>query len=182
MYVAPEYMGLFGLSFEEKLASATYKKLQAIDKTIAKKLKDFFQAGGLNIRLIQNMYREYTALMAQNYKPANFTNNAPDNATLNLIAIIKGKLNIDDSIISNFLLSLQELAAEGIIPYAKWNPKGFKESTALQKTFSTEQSIIDKTISTTKEVSGKLSLILIVAGLGVSFYYINKYQGKKNNE
>jgi hypothetical protein len=172
MKTYPELMGMFGLTWEEKVAALVYSKLQTIDKKLAKKMKDFFQAGGFNIRLIQNMQREYAALMAQGYKPANYVNGVPDKLTPTLITIIKNKVNTEDQIVSAFLSSLQELAANGIIPFAKWNPKGYEESTNLQKSFESEKTILDKAQTVAKTTAMASSTILLVAGLGFLSYLI----------
>lgn len=168
----PELMGLFGLTWQEKVTSLTYKKVNAIDKAIAKKLKDLFQPGSVNVRMLENMHREYIALMAKGSRPSNFVNGVADNYTLQLIPKIKEKINIDDLIILKFLESLYELSAAGKIPYAKWNPRGFKESTALQKTFPSEVTILDNV-----QKSAKVgTILLIVAGIGVSLYYLNNIE------
>jgi len=173
-----ENMGWFGLTWEEKLAKSTYDKVQAINKTTAKKLKDFLQAGSFNIRLIQNMYREYAALMAKNYKPANFNaDGTPDNSTINLSTIIKNKLNVDETIVLNFLLSIQQLAAAGTIPFSKWNPSGYAESTALQKKFDTEKSFLDKAQGAAVKASNVGTILLVVAGLGFISYVV--YETKR---
>lgn len=173
MKIRPEYMGVFGLTWEEKVAALTFKKVNAVNKVIAKKLKDFFQAGGYNIRLIENMYREYAALMAQNYQPANFPQGLdPDTSTAKLSLLIKSKVNTDDLIVLNFLLSLQELAAAGSIPFAKWNPSGYAKSTALQKTFESEKTILDKAQTVASSTARASSMILLVAGLGFISYLI----------
>lgn len=173
----PELMGLFGLTWQEKVTNLTYKKVNAIDKTIAKKLKDFFQAGSLNVRMLENMHREYIALMAKGNKPSNIIDGKADSNTLQLIPKIKEKINIDDLIILKFLESLFELSAAGKIPYAKWNPKGFKESTALQKTFPSEVTILDNVQKGAKVGT----VLLIVAGIGISLYYLNNIERLKRH-
>ena len=172
-----ESMGWFGLTWQEKVAKSTYDKTMLINKTIAKKLKDIFQAGTFNIRLIENMYREYSALMAQKYKPASFKNGIPNNDTLNLVKIISKKINAEEIIVLNFLNSLQELAAAGTIPFSKWNPSGYAESTALQKSFDSEKSILDKAQGVAVSASKMSTVLLIVAGLGLVSYIV--YEGRK---
>lgn len=173
----PELMGLFGLTWQEKVTNLTYKKVNAIDKEIAKKLKDFFQPGSLNVRMIENMEREYLALMASGYKPANFIDGIPDSSTLQLIPKLKAKINIEELTILKFLESLYELSAAGKIPYAKWNPKGYKESTALQKTFPSEITILDNVQKGAKVGT----VLLIVAGVGISLYYLNNIERLKRH-
>lgn len=173
-----ESMGWFGLTWEEKLAKSTYDKVKTVNKIIAKKLKDIFQSGTFNVRLIQNMYREYAALMAQNYKPANFVASGdPDSSTAKLALIIKDRLNTDELIVLNFLLSLQQLAAGGTIPFSKWNPSGYAESTALQKKFDTEKSFLDKAQGAAVAASKASTTLLIVAGLGLVSYIV--YETKR---
>lgn len=172
-----ESMGWFGLTWEEKLAKFTYNETILSDKAIAKKLKDFLQPGGFNIRLIQNIYREYSALMAQKYKPASFKDGVPDKNTLNIVQIIKNKINADEIIVLNFLKSLQNLAAAGTIPFSKWNPSGYAESAALQKTFDSEKTIFDKAQGAAVAASKASTTLLIVAGLGLVSYIV--YETKR---
>jgi len=172
-----ESMGWFGLTWQEKVAKSTYDKTMLINQTIAKKLKDIFQAGTFNIRLIENMYREYSALMAQRYKPASFDNGIPNNDTITIAKMIAKKINTDEIIVLNFLSSLQELAAAGKIPFAKWNPSGYAESKALQKSFDSEKSILDKAQGVAVTASKVSTVLLIVAGLGLVSYIV--YEGRK---
>lgn len=172
-----ESMGWFGLTWQEKVAKSTYDKTMQTDKTTAKKLKDIFQAGTFNIRLVENMYREYSALMAMKYKPASFKSGVPDTSTLKLVQIIKDKINTDEILVLNFLKSLQELSAAGTIPFSKWNPSGYAESTALQKSFDSEKSILDKAQGVAISASKVSTVLLIVAGLGLVSYIV--YEGRK---
>lgn len=172
-----EMMGWFGLTWQEKVAKAIYTDTYLKDKNIAKKMKDFLQPGGLNIRLVENMYREYSALMAQRYKPASFKDGIPDTNTSNLIQIIKNKINADEILVLNFLKALQELSAAGTIPFAKWNPSGYAESTSLQKSFETEKSIFDKAQGAAVKASKVSTVLLIVAGLGLTSYIL--YEGRR---
>lgn len=170
-------MGWFGLTWQEKIAKAIYTNTYLKDRTLAKKMKDFLQPGGLNIRLVENMYREYSALMAQKYKPASFKDGMPDTNTSNLIQIIKNRINTDEILVLNFLKALQELSAAGTIPFAKWNPSGYAESTALQKSFDTEKSILDKAQRAAVSASKVGTVLLIVTGLGLASYLI--YEGRR---
>lgn len=177
----PDYMGWFGLTWQEKVANYTYNQVKAVDKTIAKKLNDFLQPAGRNIRLIENMYREYVALQAQGYKPANFSGIDPDSNTVKIASIIKGKVNTDDLIILNFLKSLYDLSAAGTIDFSKWNPQGFKESTTLQKSFPSEVSLLEKAGKITTSTAKTGTVLLIVAGIGISLYYLNNIERFKSH-
>lgn len=178
MKIDSEYMGIFGLTWEEKVADLTYKKVANIDKNIAKKLKDFWQAGGLNVTLIKNLHREYIALQAQNYKPANFENGFISQETSNLSTILSNRLNIEKIITDSFLRSLYELSSQGKIPFEKWNPSGYKSSIELQKTFETEKNIFEKLSENTKSTKNIIVLLGIVTGL----FYINKLTGFFNEK
>jgi hypothetical protein len=140
----PEVMGLFGFSVEEKIADFMQKKLKGT--AAAKKLNDFWGGGGKNTTLAKNLLREYLALMASGFKPSNFTA-SPDASgnggeyspeTTALAYNLAGKLNVDYAIVLEFLRALYVLARDGKIPFAKWNPSGYAESTKLQKSFLSE--------------------------------------------
>ncbi len=174
-----EYLGIFGLSWQEKLADSTHKKVNSVDKNIAKKLKDFFQSGGLNVRMIENLHREYTALMASGYKPSNYNDSSSLQDTENLSKILSDKTKIEKVITDSFLRSLYDLSATGKIPFEKWNPAGYKESIILQKKFDTEKNIFEKISTDAKSVKNVLLFSGILAGL----YYLNNvgiFNGKKN--
>ncbi len=167
--IESELLGIFGLSWQEKVANLTYQKTAKTDKELSRKLKDFWQSGGLNVTLINNLYMQYAALMASGYMPSSFKNGEPDKNTKVLIDKINAKLNIDKLIIKNFLDSIFQLSSEGKIPLQKWNPKGYKETQDLVKTFPSETSIFDKVKKSTNTVSS----ILIVAGIATTLYYLN---------
>lgn len=172
----PEQMGLFGLSWQEKVAKFVKKHLKGT--AVAKKLSSFFQAGGLNVSLINNMHNEYMALMAQGYNPILF-DVQPDekgyggvmNKSAHALASrISNKTNIDASIILPFLRAIFVLARDGEIPFSKWNPEGFKESTALRKTFESEKGILE----IAKKTGDTAKLVLLIAGLGVGAYFLSQ--------
>ena len=171
-----EFMGIFGLSWEEKIASFIKKRLKGTG--FENKLSDFFQAGGLNIKLVTNIHNEYMALMASGYNPSNFVS-MPDNngnggsfseSTKNLSSLLHKKTNIESVIIDEFLRSLFVLSRDGKIPFEKWNPQGFKESTELRKTFETEKNFIDNLTVVAK----KSNALLWIAGIGVTALLLNQ--------
>ena len=172
----PEQMGLFGFTWQEKVAKFVKKHLKGT--VAAKKMSAFFQAGGLNVSLINNMHNEYMALMAQGYKPVMF-DVQPDEegyggvinkSAYALSSKISDKANVDASIILTFLRALYVLARDGRIPFAKWNPKGFKESTALRKTFETEKGFLE----IAKKAGGTAQTVLLIAGIGVGAYFLSQ--------
>lgn len=172
----PEVMGLFGLSWPEKVASFMAKQLKG--KPQSKKLKDFFQAGGKNVSLVNNLHREYMALMAENREPSSFTV-SPDSqgsggefssSTITLASLIENRTNVDPVIVLEFLRALYVLSRDGKIPFAKWNPKGYQTSTELKRTFKTEKGILDFTSK-----SGTYAKVLIVlASVGVGAYLLSQ--------
>ncbi len=183
-----EYMGLFGLTFEEKVASFVRKQLKGT--AAAKKLSSFFQAGGLNVTLIKNLYNEYAALMAKNHKPADFTV-SPDAAgnggafsesSIQLAAIIGDKTNVDNAIVLSFLKALYVLSRDGKIPFSKWNPAGYKESTELRKSFATEQDIFQAVGKAAGKAAGTSKILLIVAGIGVTAYLLSQIKAIKGTK
>lgn len=176
-----EYMGLFGFSWQEKVAG--FMKKQLAGTAAAKKLSSFWQAGGVNVALVKNLHNEYMALMARGNPPSSFAV-APGSdgrggqyspSTLSLAATLSGKTNIETSIVLEFLRALYVLARDGKIPFEKWNPSGYAESTALRKTFISEKGLLDvfgKTANTGK-------IVLIVAGVGVGAYFLSQLKTLK---
>lgn len=177
-----ELMGLFGLSWPEKVASFIGKQLKGTAE--AKKLKSFWGAGGKNVTLVKNLHNEYMALLAQGFNAANFTyppNSAGaggtfDQNTVSLASRISQKTNVSTVIILEFLRALFVLARDGKIPMAKWNPKGYAQSTELRKTFQTEKGFLEAAQTTGKYV--KIGMAL--AALGVGAYILTQLKGFSN--
>lgn len=182
-------MGLFGLSWEEKTASFMNKKLKGT--ALAKKLKSFWGAGGMNVSIVKNLHREYAALMATGWKPSAFTVQPDskgdggqfDNPTIQLAGQLQARTNIESPIVFEFLRSLFVLARDGKIPFQKWNPQGYKQSTQLQKTFSTERGFLEAAATT----GNYMKIVLAIAAVGVSAYLLSQLKvlkgsddGKKN--
>lgn len=171
--VSPELLGIFGLSFAEKVAAFMSKHLKGT--AAAKNLKSFWSPGGVNTTLIDNLQREYAAEMAYGRQPASFV--IPPDASGNggtytessvaLAGILSAKTNIDSAVILEFFRALFVLARDGKIPFAKWDPRGVMASTAAQKTFQSEKSIADI-------ASGGLKTLAIIAGLGVGAYALSQ--------
>lgn len=171
-----ELMGLFGLSWPEKVASMMNKQLKGTE--LAKKLKNFWQPGGLNTKTVENLHREYMALMASGKAPSNFSvqpgsdgsGGVLDQSTIDLSVLLQQKTNIETPIVLAFLHSLFVLARDGKIPFQKWNPKGYTVSTALQKTFKTEQGFLD----TVGETKNYMKIFVALAAVGVSAYLLSQ--------
>ena len=176
----PEMMGIFGFSWPEKVTGFMLKRLKG--SVYEPKLKDFFQASGRNQKLVENMHREYLALMAQGKNPVTFSL-APDasgnggqmSPDGNLLAQqIFNKTAIDMPIINEFLRALFVLSRDGKIPYEKWNPKGYQQAKEVSKSaFESEQGFFDKL----KPAGDTMKTVLLVAGIGVSAYLLNQLKG-----
>lgn len=54
-------IGIFGNTWQERLASSIYNDIAKINGIEASKLKSFWQAGGYNISLINKLYKLYNA-------------------------------------------------------------------------------------------------------------------------
>lgn len=179
---SPETMGLFGLSWTEKVASFMSKQLKGT--AAGKKMNQFWQAGGKNVTLVKNLHNEYMAYLSSGYKPAGFTyvpdskgnGGTFDQSTIQLAGLIQQKTNVDTPIILEFLRGLFVLARDGKIPFAKWNPQGYAESTAKRKTFESEKGILEAAKSGTNVAK----MIMILAGLGVSAYILTQLKGFKD--
>ena len=144
-------------------------------------MNDFFQAGGKNVRLIDNLHREYMALQAEGKSAVSVVNDGLDQSSLSLANEIYKRTNVDIVIVIEFLKSIYNLSKTGKIPYEKWNPKGYKKSETAKKTFSTEKGFFDFAKST----AGYGKIVLIVAGIGASAYLLNQFnqfKGVKKNE
>jgi hypothetical protein len=97
-----EYLGIFGLSWQEKVASNMYKIVSDKNK---KKLKDFLQPGGWNTGIVNTLYSHY---ILQNV-----------NITAKQLSAVSG---MDQEITEAFLVSLSDLSIRGTIPYKIYNP------------------------------------------------------------
>lgn len=175
-----EYMGLFGFTWEEKVAAFIKKQLKGT--AAAKKLSSFFQAGGLNVELVKNMFNEYAALMVRKLPPASFSVQPDANgnggtysqSTIDLAAIIGTKTNIDTPVILAFLRALFVLARDGKIPFAKWNPEGWKESTSLRKSYSSEKTFLDTAGRVAEKTANTSKIVLLVIGIGAAAYLLSQ--------
>lgn len=177
----PETMGLFGLSWPEKVASFMYKQLKG--SAAAKKLKQFWGAGGKNVTLVKNLHNEYMAFLARGYNASNFTippdangkGGSFDQNTTTLAGLIQQKTNVSIPIILEFLRAMFVLARDGKIPFKKWNPKGYQQSTDLRKSFQSEKGVLEAA-----QATGNVAKMLVVlAGLGVGAYIITQLKGFK---
>lgn len=177
----PELIGLFGLTWQEKVAGVMQKALKGTK--YQKLMSDFFSSGNKNTKIVNNCYNEYAALMSKGFLPSGFKvlpvngkGGELNDSSIKLVSLINAKTNIDHAVIIEFLKALWILAKDGKIPFAKWNPKGHEETTALRKTFATEKTILDSKEDIKKYVNAGL----IIAGLGVGGYLLSQIKSFKN--
>lgn len=177
----PELMGIFGWSWQEKVATMMLSILKGTQ--LESKMKSFWGGSGKNTELVNNLELSYTALMASGNNPASFAL-SPDSSGKNgvfsadstlLAQQINKTTSVEIPIINSFLTSIFVLARDGKIPYEKWNPKGYAESKALTKdTFDSEKSIFDKI---TKPAGDTMKTVLVIAGVGAVAYLLNQVKG-----
>jgi hypothetical protein len=117
-----EYMGWFGLTWEEKVAAAMYKILGSDYKTQMKKL---MQPGGYNIDLVNALYNGY---VLSGFRAS----------TNEEIADISGS---DIKIVKAFRTALADLAIKGDIPYKYYDPQTVQESKVIQSDLLTPEPV-----------------------------------------
>lgn len=176
----PELMGLFGLTWPEKVASFMLKRLKG--SVYESKLKSFWGGSGKNTELVENLETQYLLLMAQGHNPATFSlppDINGDGGTLSadsqlLSQLINSGTNVDIPIINEFLRGLFVLARDGKIPFEKWNPAGYQEAKkTTSSAFESEQGILDKL----KPAGNTMNAVLWIAGIGVGAYLLNQLKG-----
>ena len=132
-----------------------------------------------NSRVLDNIHREYMALLAKGYKKADIISGSGDflkwdRQTYTMSRLIADKTNVPNLLVLNFFIAMYNLAKSGKIPFEKWNPKEFEESEKLKKKFSTEKTWLDKT----GEKAGKLTRLLmplsVGAGIITAFFMLRK--------
>lgn len=180
-FVNTELMGIFGLAWNEKVASFMADRLSGTSK---KKMQDFTQPGGLNVKIVDNLYNYYMASLASGGSPIAFSI-APDKDgnggdfdvnTLRLADSLQSSTNTDSGIVLNFLRAIWVLARDGKIPYEKWNPVAYEKTTALRKSIPTEQKggFLQKAESVVTGATNTSKVLMVIAGLGVAGYLLSQ--------
>lgn len=175
----PELMGIFGFSWQEKVAG---KMIDILKGTVYESsLKSFWSPGGKNTEIVNNLERIYLSLLAQGRNPISFST-APDIAgnggqftpdTSALAIKVSAETQIDIAIVNAFFRSIYMLARAGTIPVEKWNPKGYAEAEKLKNTFESERGILDK--FTPAANTGKM--LLIIAGVAAGAFALSQLKG-----
>lgn len=161
-----EYMGLFGLSWSEKVAKNMISRLYGTE--YEDNLKSFWGAGGMNTTLVKNLQNVYTELLVKGYTLPNFTYDIPDQYANIMAEAIAKSTATPQPVTLAFLGALYELTANGTIDYKLFNPLGYKETVE-----TIEQAEPKTGISQVVETTGKtLNKVLIVGGLAVGAYLL----------
>jgi hypothetical protein len=171
----PEIMGIFGMSWQEKIVAFMKKQLKG-QTELLKKLSTWW---GENTTLIDNLYREYTALIATGGNPVSFSELPGIDGSGGTFSVeteltatnIAAKTAIDRKIVESFLRALFVLARDGKIDYKKLDPVGYIETKTATKSVTAEKTGI------LEQVSSSAKTILWVAGLGTALYLLNTLKG-----
>ena len=165
-------MGVFGFSFIEKINSAMAKSMVGLPE---RKIiwKAFSSQGNKNV---ESMYREYAALQASGYQPANIAGANLDSSTNNIARVIAKRLGFPLVIPVHFLFNLVKLGQTGKIPYKKWKPVQFALSKKQQKGLAANKNIFTSALKTTANIS-KFAMLGALA-LGGAYVYNAFKKGK----
>lgn len=143
MYV--EYIGWFGLSWQEKIAKSMYQILGSDYKS---SMKAFTQPGGWNVNLINTLYNFYIL-----GKGKATTKEELSKLTEN-----------DTNITQAFLISLKDNAIKGNIDYKLYDPETIIESDVVKQKLLTSPTV--KSISTYAKIGlGLIGGLIILSTL-----------------
>lgn len=173
----PELMGIFGLSWQEKIINFMKKRMKGNE--LSKILSSWWSE---NTRLVDNLHAQYlielaagSALPSYTVQPNSSGNNgSPSSETDILSQNISRTTGIDKQLTDEFLLALYVLTRDGKIDYKKYNPSIKRELISAKEAFRPE-NILDKLQS-----SGKI--IMLIGGIAVSAYLYNTLTKKRRSE
>lgn len=168
----PETLGIFGLSWPEKVASEMIDNLKGTG--YEGNLKSFWSAGGKNTTLVKNLQKVYTQYMIEGNQPPTFTGGNADTYAVYLSEQLSNDTATPQPVTLEFLRALYTLTQKGKIDYKLYNPVGYKE-TAEVITESKPKTGINLVLEQTGETLNK---VLIVGGLAVGAYLlanVNKF-------
>lgn len=168
----PELMGVFGLSWKEKVINTMKPGLKGSEEL--KMLSSFW---GENTGLVDNLHNAYLVELSQGSAPIGFTS-PPDekavggsfNAETDILSQnISSRTGIDKVVTDAFLKSLFVLGRSGKIDLKKIDPVGYKKAKEAQKEMNTG-GIVDSLRSTG-------SALLWVGGIAAGAYFLNSLKG-----
>lgn len=161
-----ERLGIFGFSWEEKVAAEMIDHLKGTGYD--KNLKAFWGPSGKNTTLVKNLHNVYTQYMMQGNQPPKFVAGQPDQYADYLSQSLSADTATPSIISMEFLKALFNLTQNGRIDYKLYNPIGYKE------TVETIQEAKPKSgISLVAQETGKImNKVLIVGGLAIGAYLL----------
>lgn len=162
-----ERMGVFGLSWPEKVAKHMHSGLKGTGYESI--LTSFWGAGGTNTGLVKNLHNVYTSYIASGVQPPVFNGGANDAAsTGQLSKDISTDTATPEIVAMQFLRSIYDLTRSGVIDYKLYDPVGYKE------TIETIEQIKPKTgVVLVAEKTGEVfNKVLIVGGLAAGAYLL----------
>lgn len=169
-------MGVFGITWQEKIASAMYKILP---DNLKKSIRSFWGGSGFNTRIIDNLYLSYLSMMREGIKPPEYIDNQGDNSAVLITPRIAQSTNINTQVVDSFLKSMYSLSKNGTIEFSKYDPVKIEREKKIQQSFDTEKNIFDKTFEAVGKGTNKL-IILGIIGLTGYIFFTSKKAGIKN--
>lgn len=162
----PEIMGMFGLSWKEKVAAKMIAILAGTEYEDT--AKSFWGPSGKNTALIKNLHTVYTRYMAEGNEPPVPTEAISSTYTSDLAKSISFETGVPTEVTMAFLIAMYDLVQVGQIEYKLYNPMGYKESME-----SAEQAKPKTGINLfAEQAGGTLNKIIIIGGLAVGAYLL----------
>lgn len=132
-----EYLGVFGLSWQEKIAARMYKILGSDYASI---MKDFYQSGGYNINLVNTLYNAYILYGSKD-------------ATKTVIAEKSGE---SETVAQAFLIALKDAAISGEISSKYYDPDTFSKASSRKEALLTPTPV--------KQARSYLTIAAVIVG------------------
>lgn len=152
-------LGVFGLSWQEKIAGEMNKNLKGSSEH-----KYITKTGpGHNVTIVKNMGNEYASLQATGYGPALASNGILTPETMEMSQIISSRLGLPLKVGTSFLSAMILLGGLGKVPYKIWKPKQYSLTIKQKKSLAVNKGFFSKTLKTTANVAkyGTLAALLI---------------------
>lgn len=160
-------MGIFGLSWAEKVAKEMYSVLKGTD--FEGTIKDFWGGSGLNTGLVKTLHKYYESYLISGTPAPVFDGHVPDSTATQIAYDLEAETQIPYTVTIEFLRSLHTLASGGEIAFKYYNPVSYSEVKEETGDFNFKQIF--------ESVSGKMNVFLIAGGVATAlliFTYINQ--------
>jgi predicted RNase H-like nuclease len=167
------YMGLFGFTWQEKVARYMYDAMKGLPA--ADIMRSFWQASGLNVRLVDNLHREYMAMINAGRQPVQLEK-LPDeeghfailsNETAAMVQPLSNATGAQSIIVQYFLIALYMLAKSGAIGYEKLDPKGYAETEAARRKLEPTKDVVNRLLDFS-------SMAVLVGGIAAGAYLLKQ--------